>query len=49
MANLILHVPHSSDKIPMDNGYVVDKKILDQEIIKLTDWYTDDLFPMRIA
>jgi N-formylglutamate deformylase len=44
MTNLILHIPHSSDKIPMDTGYVVDKKTLDQEIIKLTDWYTDDLF-----
>ena len=44
MINLILHIPHSSDKIPIDKGYVVDKKILDQEIIKLTDWYTDDLF-----
>lgn len=44
MTNLILHIPHSSDKIPMDTGYVVDNKILDEEIIKLTDWYTDDLF-----
>ena len=44
MTNLILHIPHSSDKIPMDKGFVVDKKILAQEIIKLTDWYTDDLF-----
>ena len=44
MTKLILHIPHSSDKIPMDEGYVVDKKILDEEIIKLTDWYTDDLF-----
>ena len=44
MTNLILHIPHSSDKIPFDIGYVVDKKTLDQEIIKLTDWYTDDLF-----
>ena len=42
--NLILHIPHSSHRIPLDRGYVVDKKILDQEIIKLTDWYTDDLF-----
>ena len=44
MTNLILHIPHSSAKIPTDRGYVVDKKILDKEIIKLTDWYTDDLF-----
>ena len=44
MTSLILHIPHSSSKIPTDKGYVVDKKILDQEIIKLTDWYTDDLF-----
>ena len=44
MTNLILHIPHSSDRIPMDKGYVVGKKILDQEIIKLTDWYTDELF-----
>jgi N-formylglutamate deformylase len=44
MTNLILHIPHSSDKIPMDKGFVVDKKILAQKIIKLTDWYTDDLF-----
>lgn len=44
MTNLILHIPHSSDKIPMYMGYVADKKTLNQEIIKLTDWYTDDLF-----
>ena len=43
-SNLILHIPHSSHKIPLDRGYVVDQIILDQEIIKLTDWYTDDLF-----
>ena len=44
MTNLILHIPHSSDRIPMTKGYVVDKQMLEQEIIKLTDWYTDDLF-----
>ena len=44
MTKLILHIPHSSDKIPIDKGYVVGKNILHQEIIKLTDWYTDDLF-----
>jgi len=44
MTKLILHVPHASDKIPITEGFVVDRKILDQEITKLTDWYTDDLF-----
>lgn len=44
MTNLILHIPHSSDKIPKNEGFVADKKLLTQEIIKLTDWYTDDLF-----
>ena len=33
MTNLILHIPHSSDKILMDKGYMVDQKILDQEIV----------------
>lgn len=44
MTKLILHIPHSSDKIPHSKGYVVDKNFLDHEIVKLTDWYTDDLF-----
>jgi len=41
---IILHVPHSSTNIPMLDGFIVDTKILDNEILKLTDWYTDDLF-----
>lgn len=41
---LILHIPHSSTKIPNYKGYVVDSNTLDKEILKLTDWYTDDLF-----
>ena len=44
MTKLILHIPHSSDLIPDKKGYAVDKKTLDKEVIKLTDWYTDDLF-----
>ncbi len=41
---IILHIPHSSTKIPLYDGYLVDSTVLDKEILKLTDWYTDDLF-----
>jgi N-formylglutamate deformylase len=44
MKNLILHIPHSSTKIPLVEGYCVSEEILNLEILKLTDWYTDDLF-----
>ncbi|MFH2143299.1 MAG: N-formylglutamate amidohydrolase [Bacteroidota bacterium] len=44
MYQLILHIPHSSTKIPIKEGYVVNDSILQKEILKLTDWYTDDLF-----
>ena len=41
---LILHVPHSSDSIPIRDGFLVGSIELEKEILKLTDWYTDDLF-----
>lgn len=44
MKKLILHIPHSSTIIPSREGYCVTDEILNQEILKLTDWYTDDLF-----
>lgn len=44
MKNLILHIPHSCTIIPFKEGYCVTNEILNQEILKLTDWYTDDLF-----
>ena len=44
MKKLILHIPHSSIIIPLKAGYCVSDEILNQEILKLTDWYTDDLF-----
>ncbi|MBW4359379.1 N-formylglutamate amidohydrolase [Flavobacterium taihuense] len=44
MRNLILHIPHSSTEIPSKEGYCITDEILNQEILKLTDWYTDDLF-----
>ena len=44
MNQLILHIPHSSKYIPADAVYMVDQNTVDKEILKLTDWYTDDLF-----
>jgi N-formylglutamate deformylase len=41
---IILHVPHSSINIPLQDGYTMDANTIEKEIIKLTDWYTDDLF-----
>jgi N-formylglutamate deformylase len=41
---IILHIPHSSTNIPLTEGYLVDSIALEKEILKLTDWYTDDLF-----
>lgn len=44
MNKLVLHIPHSSIEIPLLDGYISNQEQINQEIIKLTDWYTDDLF-----
>ena len=44
MKKIVLHIPHSSTVIPLLEGYVSTQEEINQEIIKLTDWYTDDLF-----
>lgn len=44
MRKLVLHIPHSSAEIPDFEGYVSTEDEIRKEIIKLTDWYTDDLF-----
>ena len=49
MNKLILHIPHSSKCIPADAVYMVDQNTVDKEILKLTDWYTDDLFSLEDA
>ena len=41
---IILHIPHSSTTIPLTDGYVINDDALAKEMLKLTDWYTDDLF-----
>jgi N-formylglutamate deformylase len=48
MKKLILHIPHSSTILPFKEGYCVSDEILHEEILKLTDWYTDDLFENEI-
>jgi N-formylglutamate deformylase len=41
---IILHVPHSSTTIPLKDGYVINNEAMTKEMLKLTDWYTDDMF-----
>ena len=44
MKKLILHVPHASASLPNQEGFIHNDEKIQQEITKLTDWYTDDLF-----
>ncbi len=44
MNKLILHIPHAATAIPIKDGFVVSDEVLQKEILKLTDWHTDDLF-----
>ena len=44
MKKIILHIPHSSINIPLLDGYIKDTEKINHELIKLTDWYTDELF-----
>lgn len=41
---IILHIPHSSTIIPIREGFIVNDEIIDKEVLKLTDWHTEDLF-----
>ena len=44
MKKLILHVPHAATSLPNQEGFIHNDEKIQQEITKLTDWYTDDLF-----
>lgn len=44
MKNLLLHIPHASVDIPFYDGYINDPLKIEMEQLKLTDWYTDELF-----
>jgi N-formylglutamate amidohydrolase len=42
----ILHVPHNSTVVPCDlrTNFVLTEDLLRREILKMTDWYTSELF-----
>jgi len=40
---MILHIPHSSTKLPKD-FYVFEGVSLEKELQRMTDWHTDELF-----
>lgn len=42
--SIILHIPHSAINIPLGNEYALEEKLVNNEILKTTDWYTDDLY-----
>lgn len=44
MKKLVLHVPHSSTRIPFFHGYLAPVDELEGEKLQLTDWHTEDLF-----
>ena len=44
MTRIILHIPHSSVVIPVNDGYLLNEAQLRKEMLLLTDWFTDDLF-----
>ena len=44
MPNLILHIPHSSLRIPDYSHYLLPRDAVGAEALHLTDLYTDELF-----
>lgn len=44
---MVLHIPHSSTHIPFLDGFSCDVQTINQEILRLTDWFTDELFDLE--
>jgi N-formylglutamate deformylase len=45
---VVLHIPHSSRRVPADErqAILLDDAALDSELLRMTDAYTDELFPL---
>ena len=45
---VVLHIPHSSRHVPPEErqAIMLDDSALDQELLRMTDAYTDELFPV---
>lgn len=43
---IVLHIPHSSTRIPMMDGFTMGLEVLKNEIAILTDWFTDEIFDL---
>ena len=45
---VVLHIPHSSRHIPAEERQAIclDDAELDKELLRMTDAYTDELFPV---
>ena len=46
--DVLLHIPHASSVIPLEHRhrFVLDDAALNHELLKVTDWFTDELFTL---
>jgi N-formylglutamate amidohydrolase len=47
----VLHLPHTSQEIPREErrAILLDEETLDRELLRMTDAWTDQLFPTTAA
>jgi N-formylglutamate deformylase len=47
----VLHIPHSSRQVPVEEREAVclDDATLNSELLRMTDAYTDELFPVTVV